>query len=254
MKEGDTHVHSVTAGRLLAGVTLSKSPVKGVGESVFLKVWQLLIVDLESGPVRGVDDGVGGEGLNGGWLVGLGIDELVVDDLDVGVLLRTELQDLVRNRRRISEGRDVLADTSKVQNDVVGVRTAELGLGLLAENHDIDVWLLEEFAADELGHAGVDTTAQALVGGSNDDQSLLVALLERLGLGLVENGVGGLSVRPGVLHGTGRSVQLRGGHNLHGVGDLLDVADGLETILNLTKSREGGGIWGDGAIERRMSV
>lgn len=43
-----TYVHSVSASRLLAGVTLSKTPVDGVGKSVFLQVGQELLVDLES--------------------------------------------------------------------------------------------------------------------------------------------------------------------------------------------------------------
>lgn len=43
-----TYVHSVSAGRLLAGVTLSKTPVDGVGESVLLQVGQELLIDLES--------------------------------------------------------------------------------------------------------------------------------------------------------------------------------------------------------------
>lgn len=42
-----TYVHGVSAGRLLAGMTLSKTPVDGIGESVLLQVGQELLVDLE---------------------------------------------------------------------------------------------------------------------------------------------------------------------------------------------------------------
>lgn len=46
-----TYVHSVSASRLLTGVTLSKTPVDCVGEGVFLQVGQELLVNLESGEV-----------------------------------------------------------------------------------------------------------------------------------------------------------------------------------------------------------
>jgi hypothetical protein len=45
--------------------------------------------------------------------------------------------------------------------------------------------------------------------------------------------------------GTG---ELGGSDNLHGVGDLLDVADGLKAVLDFAESRKGGGAWGSGAI------
>lgn len=46
-----THVHGISAGRLLAGVTLSQTPVDSVGERVFPEVGQELLINLESGEV-----------------------------------------------------------------------------------------------------------------------------------------------------------------------------------------------------------
>jgi hypothetical protein len=244
---GNTYVHSIATGRLLASVTLSKSPVQGVGESVLLEVGQLGIIDLEGGEVGRVDDGLNRVGIDDGSLVRLGIDELVVDDLDAVVLL-WESGDLVGDQRSVGEGRDGLSDTSEVDLDVLGVRTRHLRLGLLTNNDEVGIGVGGEHATGVLAESGVDSTAKTFVGAGNDNQSLLVALLGNLGLSLLEDGVRGLSVCSGVLHSACRSVQLGRGNNLHGVGDLLDVADRLETVLNLTKSREGGGIGSNGAI------
>lgn len=248
---GDTYVHSVTTGRLLASVSLSKSPVEGVGESVLLEVGELSIVDLESGEVGGAEDGLNGVGIDNGSLVRLGVDELVVDDLDAVVLL-WESGDLIGDQRSVGEGRDGLSDTSEVDLDVAGVGTSHLGLGLLANNDEVGTGVGSEHATGVLAQSGVDSTAKTFVGAGNDNQSLLVALLGNLGLGLLEDGVRGLSVCSGILHSACRSVQLGRGNNLHGVGDLLDVADGLETVLNLTKSREGGSIWSNGAVRGEL--
>jgi len=93
----------------------------------------------------------------------------------------------------------------------------------------------------------VNTTAKTLVGASNDVKSLLV--LQRLGLGLLENSVGGLTVVAGLIHGLLGAGKTGRGNNLHGLGDLLDVLDGLETALDLTQSREVGGIGRGGASD-----
>lgn len=244
---GYTYVHGIATGRLLASVAFSKSPVKGVGEGVLLEVGQLGVIDLEGSEVGGVEDGLNGVGIDNGSLVRLGVDELVVDNLDAVVLL-WESGDLIGDQRSVGEGRDGLSDTSEVDLDVLGVRTRHLRLGLLADNDKVGIGVDGEHAAGVLAESGVDSTAKTFVGAGNDNQSLLVALLGKFGLGLLEDGVRGLSVCSGILHSACRSVQLGGGNNLHGVGDLLDVADRLETVLNLTKSREGGGIWSNGAI------
>lgn len=246
-----TYVHSVATGRLLASVAFSKSPVEGVGEGVLLEVGELGVIDLESGEVGRVEDGLNGVGIDNGSLVRLGVDELVVDDLDAVVLL-WESRDLVGDQRSIGEGRDGLSDTSEVDLDVLGVGTRHLRLGLLADNDKVGLWVGGEHATGVLAESGVDTTTKTFVGAGNDNQSLLVTLLGDLGLGLLEDSVRGLSVCSGILHSACRSVKLGRGHNLHGVGDLLDVADGLETVLNLTKSREGGGIWSNGAVRGEL--
>jgi hypothetical protein len=133
------------------------------------------------------------EGLNRGSLVTGSVDELVVDDFDVGVVGGQE-GDLVRNSLGFSEVGDVLANTSEVHNDVLAAGTAELRLALLTNDDNVAVGLLEEHSADTLGQARVDTTAETLVGAGNNDQGLLVITLQRLGLGLLEDGVGGLTV------------------------------------------------------------
>lgn len=46
-----TYVHGVATGRDLAGVTLSQSPVDGVGKSVLAEVGDELLVDLKGGEV-----------------------------------------------------------------------------------------------------------------------------------------------------------------------------------------------------------
>lgn len=46
-----TYVHGVSTGRDLAGVTLSQSPVDGVGKSVLAEVGDELLIDLKGGEV-----------------------------------------------------------------------------------------------------------------------------------------------------------------------------------------------------------
>lgn len=205
--------------------------------------------------LTGVGDGLLGVGLDGNGLVALSVDEVVVDDLDAGVV-GGQQSDLVGNGLGISEGRDVLADVGEAQNQVVGVGTGQLGLGLLAENNDVGVGELLEDTAGGLAQTGVDTTAKTLVGAGDDEQSLLV--VKSLGLGLLENGVGGLTVVPGLAHSLLGAGETGGGNDLHGVGDLFDVLDGLETALDFTQGREVGGIgrrsaWRKLAIEHATS-
>lgn len=92
----------------------------------------------------------------------------------------------------------------------------------------------------------MDAAAEALVGGADDKQGLALGGLEGLGLGLVEDLIGGLAVGLGVGHGALGAGQLGGGDDLHGVGDLLDVADGLEAALDLAEGREASGGMGRG--------
>lgn len=181
----------------------------------------------------------------------MGIDELVVQDLDLSILVG-QANNLVGNSLGIGKGRNVLADTGEGELDILGLGTLQLGLALLAEdNQVVCVGFLGKETTDVTGQTRVDTTAKAFVGRANDEQGLFVFALEGLGLGLGEDLLGGLAVVLGLGHGTLSAGQLGRGDNLHGLGDLLDVADGLETALDFTEGREasggmGGG--GDGAI------
>jgi hypothetical protein len=238
-------IHSVSSGGLLAGVALGKSPVERVGKTVLSEVAKNLIVNLESGEVGGLLDSLLRKCLNHVRLVGLGVDEAVVQDLDVGVLSR-ELDDLVGDSLGVGEGGNALANTREAELDGLGVGSGELGLGLLADKDEVEARLLSMESADVSGQTRVNTTAKTLVGRADDDEGLLVLGLESLGLSRLVNLVGGLSVLAGVVHGALSSGELGGGDNLHGVCDLLDVSDGLETVLDLTESRIGGSGAGDG--------
>ena len=195
--------------------------------------------------LTGLSDGLLGESLDGGRLVALSVEELVVDDLHAGVV-GGQQSDLVGNGLGVGEGRDILADVGEAEDQVVGVGTAQLGLGLLTQDNDIGLGRLLEHTAGGLAQTGVNTTAETLVGGSDNEQSLLV--LEGLRLGLVEHGVGGLTVDTGLLHGLLGASKTGRGNDLHGVGDLLDVLDGLQTALDFTQSREVGGIGRSSAV------
>lgn len=215
-------------------MTLSEGPVEGVGEGVLAQVGKELLVDLEGGEVGGGRNGLLVVGLDDSRLVAGGVNELVVDDLDVGVL-RLELQDLVGDGLGIGEGGDVLANAGEGQDDIAGVGTAQLGAGLLADQDEVGGLVFGvEGAAHEAGQTGVDATAETLVGAADDVEGLLALGLEGLGLGILEDLVVGLAVAPRRIHGALGAGQLGGGDDLHGVGDLLDVLDGLETALDLS--------------------
>lgn len=183
-----------------------------------------------------------GKCLNGGGLVAGGVDELVVDNLDIGVLVGEE-NDLVGDVHGLGESGNVLAGTGEAEDDVLGVGTTELGPDLLADEDELNVGVLGGAAADIAGQTGVNTTAETLVGAA-DDQELLLVRLKSLGLSRLENGVGGGAVDAGVLHGALSTVELGGGNDLHGVCDLLDVANRLQPALDLTECRIGCGIRG----------
>ncbi|KAJ6446308.1 DNA topoisomerase I [Purpureocillium lavendulum] len=157
-------------------------------------------------------------------------------DLDVGVL-GGQHDDLVGDGLGVGEGRDVLADTGKGELDVLGVGTLQLGLALLANNDEIKGRLLGEHSTDPAAHAGVDATAEALVGGADDDERLLLLALGGDGLGGLEDLIGGLAVLARLGHAALGTGELGRGDDLHRVGDLLDVADGLEAALDLAEGR-----------------
>lgn len=153
-----------------------------------------------------------------------------------------QVDDLVGDGLRIGKGGNVLADASEAELDVLGLGSRQLGLALFTEDDElVGVGLLGKETADVAGKTGVDTTAEALVGGADNNEGLLVLALERLGLGLVEDLLGSLSVGLGLVHGALGAGKLGRGHDLHGVGDLLNVADGLETALDFSQRRIAGG-------------
>jgi hypothetical protein len=232
-------VHGVSSGRDLTGVALSKSPEEGVGKTVFAEVAENGVFNLESREVGGLSNSILGKCLNDDGLVGGGVDEAVVQDLDVGVLLGQK-NDLVGDGGGISEGGNVLSDTSEGELDIPGVGSGELSLGLLANDDEVEVLALSLESADVSSQTRVNTTAETLVGRAYDEKLLGLLGLEGHGLGRLVDLVGGLAVLAGFVHGTLSSGQLGGSNNLHGLGDLLDVANGLETSLDLTESRVGG--------------
>ncbi|KAI6766458.1 hypothetical protein HG531_011680 [Fusarium graminearum] len=158
-----------------------------------------------------------------------------------------ELDDLVGDSLGVGKGGDILSNTSEGELDGLGVGSGELSLGLLANEDEVELLSIGAESADVSGQTRVNTTAKTLVGRADDDESLLLLGLESLGLGRLVNLVGSLSVGAGVVHGALSSVELSGGDDLHGVCDLLDVSDGLETVLDLTESRIGSSGAGDGS-------
>lgn len=209
-----------------------------------MSVISLVVVIFGSGLTR-LSDSLLGVGLDGDRLVGLSVNKRVVDDANAGVFLG-EKGNLVGDSLGIGEGGDILADVGEAQDDLLGRSTRQLSLGLLTQNGDVGVGVLGQNAASGLAQTGVNTTTKTLVGAGNNQKSLLA--LERLGLGLLKNGVGCLTVDTGLIHGLLSAGETSGSNNLHGVGDLLNVLDGLETTLDLTQGCETGGIDGGGAL------
>lgn len=194
--------------------------------------------------LTGLGDSLLGVGLNGAGLVALSVDELVVDNLNASIV-GGQLSDLVGNDLSISESRDVLADVGEAHDDGVGVGSGQLSLGLLSEDDHVGVGVLLEYTTSRLAETGVDTTAKTLVGASNDEQGLLV--LEGLGFGVLEDLVGRLTVNTRVIHSLLGAGKAGRGNDLHRIGDLLNVLDGLQTALDFTQSREVGGVGGRSA-------
>lgn len=191
------------------------------------------------GQLTRVGNGFFGESFDWGGLVALIIDELVVYNLNIGIV-GWQKGNLIGDGLGICERGDILSDTSEAQDDVLAVRSAQLCLALLAQHDDIGIWLLNEHPANLFAQTRVDTTTETFVGAGNNNQVLLVITLNRLRLGLFEDFVGGLSVLSGVGHRTLSSSELGGSNDLHGLGDLLDIANRLQSVLDFTKGRESG--------------
>ena len=185
-------VHGVALRVDLGGVALDERGVDGVGKRELGKVLGdvvLLLVELELG---GVAEGVFGEDLDDVGLERERRDVLVVDEVDL-VELDARLDDLVGDGGGVGKGGDVLANLVEGEGNVLGERTAELRLGLFTENDDGGALGrggvtgsgadLLELGLGALGDGRVDTTAETLVGG-DDDEELATALgSDSLGVG-----------------------------------------------------------------------
>lgn len=204
-------------------------------------------------PTR-VFDRILGEGLNWGSLIAGRIDEAVIQDLDIPIILRQQ-GDLIGHRLGIRKGGHILPHSRKAQHDMLARASGQLGLALLAQHDEIGVGGLLHHPAGLLGEARVDTAAQALVGGADDDERLFGAVLGvGVGLGLLEDGVGGLAVGAGFGHGALGAGEFGGGDDFHRLGDLFDVADGFETAFDLSEGGIGGGGDEDGSVKGEGSV
>lgn len=256
-----TYFHGVSAGRLFASVAFGKSPVQRVGERVLLQVAEYLLFNLESGVVcylqsvcaqwplvriirTRCSNGFRGEGLDNGWLVAGGVDELVVHDLD-RLVLGWQERNLVCNSLSVAESGHILSDTREAQHDGLSVRTTELGLCLFSNDDKIEIGMVGKDLASSTGHARMNTTTETLVRGADDEKRVLALTLLHLCLGLLENSLRGLSVCAGFSHGTLGAGELGGSDNFHGLCDLLDVADRLEAALDFSEGSIVGRV-GDG--------
>jgi hypothetical protein len=187
----------------------------------------------------GGEEGLLGKCRNGGRLIAGGVDELVVDNFNLAVITR-ELNNLVGDGLSIGKGGNVLADAGEVENDVLGVGSGQLGPALLAKDHEVEVGIRESLATNIAGKTRVNTAAETLVGAADDDELLLALGLGGLRLGRRVHLVASLAVLARLGHAALGACELGRGHNLHRLGDLLDVANRLEAALNFTEGREVG--------------
>lgn len=180
------------------------------------------------------------ECLHGHWLITLRVEKFVVHYFYVLVIIRQQA-DLIRNRLRIRERGDILPDVRKAHLDVLRVAPRKLGFALLTQHNDVEIAsLLCQEPPRCACHARVDATTEPLVGAANHEQRLLVFGVLALGgalgrLGLVEDRVGSFTVGTGLDHGALGAGELGRGHDLHGLGDLFDVADGLEAAFDFAE-------------------
>merc|ERR1712000_138124 len=196
--------------------------------------------------LTGLGDSLLRKCLKEGSLVALGVDELVVEDLDVGVL-GGEKRDLVGDGLGVGEGGNVTADAREGELDILGVGPRQLGTALLADDDQVRRALLGKKTADTAGQTRVNTTAKTTVGRADNDEGLLLLGFGDLGLGSLEDLLGGLTVLAGVVHGPLRAGELGGSDNLHGVGDLLHV---LQAALDFSERRVAGSTAGGSSNPR----
>lgn len=103
-------------------------------------------------------------------------------DRTYGVVLDTALRDQIRNLSSVGKSGNVLSDLVESQDGVFAVGPHELSLALVTndDNRAVGVALLGEGAARGFRDGRVDTTAETLVGGDNDEE--LLAALGSLGV------------------------------------------------------------------------
>lgn len=230
-------VHSVSSGRNLSGVALSQTPENVVGKRELSEVTDDLIFNLERRKLGRRLKSLSGEDRKESGLERNTGKELVVKDFN-GVILSTERDDLVGNGSSFNEGRSLLTDRSKRSNNVIGVRTRNLGLDLVTNGNDFSVGVLGKTVTSSTSKLRVDGTAKTLIGGHGNDE-LLGSFGGNSSLGIVVDLLVGRAIDTGDSHTTLGLVESGRSNNLHGVGDLLNVLDRLETSLNFTKSSIG---------------
>lgn len=97
----------------------------------------------------------------------------------------------------------------------------------------------------------MNPAAQAFIGGTDDDEGFLGAVLGvGFGLSVLEDGVGGLAVGAGFGHGALGAGELGGGDDFHRLGDFFDVADRFEAAFDFAEGGVGGGGDEDGSVKR----
>lgn len=227
-------VHGVSTSGNFGSMTLSKTPEDVVGEGEFGKVLKDLVFDFVKTEFWRGFNGLLGEGWQDGWLERDTRDELVVHDLDFVVFL-AQLGDLVSDQGSLVVRGGLLANVGDGQDQVLWVGSRELGLGLFTDSDKVSFWLILEVCSGSSGQLGVDRTTETLVRG-HDNQETLGRFFWLGSLSLVEDLLLGSTVGTGDGHGTLGLVETGGSHNLHGVGDLLNVLNGLETSLNFSES------------------
>lgn len=181
-----------------------------------------------------------GKCLNEGGFVALGVDELVVQNLDIGVLSGKH-DDLVGDSLGIGKGGNVLANTSEGKLDAFGVGSLELSLALLTNDDEVKrLGDLIGVGTNASTEARVNTTAKTLVGRADDDEGLLLLRFGSNRLGGFEDLVGSLTILARLGHGTLSTGELGRRNDLHCAGNLLDVANRLQAAFDFTKGRVGG--------------
>lgn len=197
-------------------------------------------------------EGVYRVGLDGLLVVGDRAEVGVEEDFNVVILLG-KLEDLVGNGLSLGESWDVLADIGKAQNNALALFPLQLRLALLTKNNQVGIGVVQQLLPCSLGQCRVNTTAETLIRRGDDNEGL--GLLRDLGFGLLVDLVGSFTEGLGLGHCSHGAVEFCRGDNLHGVGNLLDVSDGLETSLDFPEGGISGG-WcesGDGRSRRWMS-